>query len=543
MELEEILQLLDSSTIEAMNIVNNPSFSSTHMIGGASTNAMASRDVLCFVRASVLNVVAESSRTASAFFVLLDEPLKPFQRDVSVVSFTDYAEWIGCYEFVSSEFRDLRRRKDELLALTPMVAASTPLDKLLNMFEEILDAPCSVLDNSLSIIAKSKAHSVITGFGSEESKGLLPDDAIHWMRAHGLVNPEKFVEIGGFPYKDPADGKTDIFNHFAPIINHGVRIATVSFFTRSRPMRKSREQLIPLISQMIAISFQQDQTFLLNKSTFYANLFAELEQGTFEGDFALAAKRFSIFGYTLLPFLHVAVVDLRRENVSPYQIGNLAKKLHPAFKNSVYAIKETEIIFLTSSNSATSIDTVDFPLLTSAIGSSHTIVGISNLFTNPQRTAGAVKEARRALAIGDRLYPDKHVYAFHKLRIDDMLLNVADQHLLYSYRYPPLMEIIRQDKENGTNLAYTLYAFIQNPENPKEVAERLSIHKNTLYFRLNKIKEIIGHDFRDAETTAILQITFHVLKVQDRFKELILGKDGIDFLEENIVEQGGANGD
>ena len=536
MDLEELLSLLDSSTVEQVSFADLDGFRNTYMLSSANKSAQLRADAACFMHASVFNSIPESSLPLTACFIYLDVPLKPFSKCIAAYVFHDRAEWSDAFELFSAEFAELQRRKESLLDVTPMVAASTPVDKLLDVFEGIVGAGCSVLDNSLSIIAISKRHGEDAGYATNENLGVLSDDAIEWMKGLGLVNPEKITDIGIFSYTNPANVTSIFFNHMMPIYSHGVRVATISFFSKGKQLRRSRVSLIPLISQILALRFQQDQSYLLNKPTYYTRLFKEIESGEFTDDLQTAAKRFSAFGYKLLPCIHIAIVDLALEELSPLEVANLASTLHPAFSNSVYTVKESEIIYMCTSTSATTMDFVDMPQLKSALAGSNTKVGISNLFMDLKRANMAIDEAHRSIKIGKRLYPHRHVYTFHRLRIDDMLCNVKDPLLLYSYRYPPLMELIRQDKENGTNLAYTLYAFLQNPENPKQVAEELFIHKNTLYYRLHKIRQVIGHEFRDAETTAILQITFHVLRVQGRFQDLVLKDNATDDLEGRLAE-------
>ena len=87
------------------------------------------------------------------------------------------------------------------------------------------------------------------------------------------------------------------------------------------------------------------------------------------------------------------------------------------------------------------------------------------------------------------------------------------------------MHVIDLDRKNNTHLAYTLYEYLQDPAHPQAVADKLFIHKNTLYWRLEKIRGIMGRDFKDAETIANIQMTFHVLRIQNRFDKLILRKE------------------
>ncbi|HJD38808.1 MAG TPA: helix-turn-helix domain-containing protein [Candidatus Blautia stercoripullorum] len=62
----------------------------------------------------------------------------------------------------------------------------------------------------------------------------------------------------------------------------------------------------------------------------------------------------------------------------------------------------------------------------------------------------------------------------------------------------PDMEILRQyDAENHTFLEDTVYQYLINEENTMETARQLYIHRNSLLYRLDKIKSLTNINFKD----------------------------------------------
>lgn len=86
------------------------------------------------------------------------------------------------------------------------------------------------------------------------------------------------------------------------------------------------------------------------------------------------------------------------------------------------------------------------------------------------------------------------------------------------YLYPPLMELIDYDRANGSSLVDTLYEYLKDSKNPKAVYEKLYIHKNTLYYRLDKIKQIMGVNYEAADVQMKINLTFAILEYQKRSK-------------------------
>jgi DNA-binding PucR family transcriptional regulator len=56
----------------------------------------------------------------------------------------------------------------------------------------------------------------------------------------------------------------------------------------------------------------------------------------------------------------------------------------------------------------------------------------------------------------------------------------------------------------------TLDAFFAANGSPKEAAERLGVHRNTVLYRLDRIRDITGYDLDDASVRMRLQLALHV---------------------------------
>ena len=80
---------------------------------------------------------------------------------------------------------------------------------------------------------------------------------------------------------------------------------------------------------------------------------------------------------------------------------------------------------------------------------------------------------------------------------------------VYTYAYPVLAEagikdyslqiLQQEDEENNTELYETLKMYFLCAHNVVETANALHIHRNTLIYRLKKIRELIGDDIEDVK--------------------------------------------
>ena len=63
-----------------------------------------------------------------------------------------------------------------------------------------------------------------------------------------------------------------------------------------------------------------------------------------------------------------------------------------------------------------------------------------------------------------------------------------------------LLRLLQEDRENNTDLYYTLKVYLLNENNVTMAADSLHIHRNTLVYRLKQFRECIEADINDNET-------------------------------------------
>lgn len=101
-------------------------------------------------------------------------------------------------------------------------------------------------------------------------------------------------------------------------------------------------------------------------------------------------------------------------------------------------------------------------------------------------------------------------------------------HIIYSYAWPILknkglrdysVEILKkEDEEKNTDLYETLKMYYLCGNNIAETASRMYVHRNTLVYRLRKIRELIGSDIDDMEQSGEL-LAFMMMDDLERMEE------------------------
>jgi DNA-binding PucR family transcriptional regulator len=78
-----------------------------------------------------------------------------------------------------------------------------------------------------------------------------------------------------------------------------------------------------------------------------------------------------------------------------------------------------------------------------------------------------------------------------------------------------LLKLIDYDKKNNTEYFKTLKAYIAADKNAVQTAKNMYIHRNTINYRLNKIKEIANLDLENGDEIFRLTMSMKILEFNE----------------------------
>lgn len=152
----------------------------------------------------------------------------------------------------------------------------------------------------------------------------------------------------------------------------------------------------------------------------------------------------------------------------------------------------------------------DYPGIAMAIG---TQVGT---ITEWRRT---LEEAEQALILGRQLFGTDRVLAFSDLGVYRLLVRLRETPELWTFYRETLAKLADYDQRQRADLIKTLEAYFNNLGNLRATSEALHVHRNTLLYRLDRIKEISGMDLDNAEEHFALWLALRAHRVLSTLDE------------------------
>jgi len=141
-----------------------------------------------------------------------------------------------------------------------------------------------------------------------------------------------------------------------------------------------------------------------------------------------------------------------------------------------------------------------FSLVNVGIGAP--VVGIKDL-------ARSFKEAQTALEVGKVFDTDKNIISYNNLGIARLIY-----HLPTTLCDTFLKEVFKKGSIESLDheTLFTIQRFFENNLNVSETSRRLFVHRNTLVYRLDKIKKLTGLDLREFDHAIVFKIALMVKK-------------------------------
>ena len=138
-----------------------------------------------------------------------------------------------------------------------------------------------------------------------------------------------------------------------------------------------------------------------------------------------------------------------------------------------------------------------------------TIIGIGTVAEHLRELADSYKEAQTAIEVGKVFDTEKSIMHYENLGIGRLI-----------YQLPTtLCEIFLREvfKKNSLDsldqeTLFTINKFFENSLNVSETSRKLFVHRNTLVYRLEKIKKLTGLDLREFDDAITFKVALMVKK-------------------------------
>lgn len=261
---------------------------------------------------------------------------------------------------------------------------------------------------------------------------------------------------------------------------------------------------------MAAVAFNEAKTNYdekYNKVTFVKNIISD---NILPGDVYVRAKELNFV--TDVPR---AVLLIRQTDKSDIATLELVQGMFPdKQKDFVLSMSESDIVVIKELDQIAEARDVCriAEKICDTIGSEmlvKTVVGIGTVAKHLRELADRYKEAQVAIEVGKVFETEKTVIHYENLGIGRIIYQLpttlCEMFLSEVFKKNPIESL---DQET----LYTINKFFENNLNVSETSRKLFVHRNTLVYRLEKIKKLTGLDLREFDHAIVFKVALMVKK-------------------------------
>lgn len=385
------------------------------------------------------------------------------------------------------------------------------INRLLELSSELLGNPLIVIDLSYRIVGYSHLEDILDDFWIKFIKqGYCDYDFVI------QVNALPCVKIGKLS-KGIYDVKCSESNHKNLVCNltsNGVVKGNIILTGSKKEIIESDYKLLSVISKIIALKMNYNTSTPKDTNVIIQTFLYDVLNRNFTSRNEMN-ERMKIVNLNFKKELRIIVIDIERLNdieKSCNDVKNIFSSYHIQMEYSIFY--EHRIVMIYQQNNLEEFRKKLLPILEKY----NIYVGVSQPFSDLFMCKKYYLQAIKTIDLSKHAYPDKHYVNYHEVQYYSLLSSLHPENCENDF-YHPILNMLREyDKQHNTDLYDILYVFIINDGNIQKTAQDFFVHRNTVRYKINKIKEITSIDFTDILSLLNILISYRINQYLDSVK-------------------------
>ncbi|MCL2569132.1 MAG: helix-turn-helix domain-containing protein [Oscillospiraceae bacterium] len=210
-----------------------------------------------------------------------------------------------------------------------------------------------------------------------------------------------------------------------------------------------------------------------------------------------------------------AVFLIRQVDKNDLAVTEVLQNLFPDREREfVVSVSETDLVLIKEMDPTTESEELlaiaeRVEALISAEFAIKTVIGVGTMARHLRELADRYKEAQVAIEVGKVFDTEKTIIHYEHLGIGRLIyqlpITLCEMFLSEIFKKNPIDSL---DEET----LYTINRFFENSLNVSETSRKLFVHRNTLVYRLEKIKKLTGLDLREFDHAIVFKVALMVKK-------------------------------
>ena len=433
----------------------------------------------------------------------------------NVIRLADDADIHACYNTIQAVYLEDQRLADIVRRLLSAHFSNQGLQYLIEEAAIALANPIVVVDPTYRYIAfhlgsLSQDDTRLARVMTEEiANETVLEDAVAYIRDSHIDSQIARTKGPFEEYNKLLDCNTMTM----AIKVRGVCIAHVMMMEHTHPFSDLDREAFVRLANFVSQELQKSEVWGPSSGEL-GSYFLENLVGGRSTSVAVTMRRLKALNFHPKPLLYVVCVHAPGEGLSQVQAEHVAAQLRPMLHHSLYTRHHQQLVALVSRDEDEGLSVRSREKLREVAELNGLTVGVSNAFRDITQTRAAYEQARAAVRYGGHSangIDDGVVFDYCDYSYMQMIDYAGRRANLVGLCHPALLRLMEYDEEHGGDLMDTLFCYLQVAGSTARAAKLLTLHKNTMLYRLGRIREVLGMGLSSGEELFVLQMGFRIL--------------------------------
>lgn len=291
-------------------------------------------------------------------------------------------------------------------------------------------------------------------------------------------------------------------------IKHAV-VGYICVQCREREHTESDLDLIHVLAQMVSIQLQKDDSYNNPQGIKFDMYLKDLFSRRYDEETSIS--QLSFLGVKPMEYYYLVTcsfsVNYERLMAYHYYIHQLST----IFTNSITGIFGSRFVTLVSSETG-KLDEKKAKRLETFLTMNHMIGTVSYTYSDLTDSAAYFNQCQGLLSQRLSAFNESPIIYYEDHYLKHILNMVNNPSLVKASIHPSIKYMQKYDLEHGTNYINTLETYFDNNRNAPATANALFIHKSTLFYRFDKMKQIFGIRLDDKDALFAYEYSLKIMK-------------------------------
>ena len=404
------------------------------------------------------------------------------------------------------------RLSSDMYSMIRVLHSNEGVQAMIDEAYSVIKNPILLVDSSWKILASSQ-YGIFDrpDLEAQNKLGYIMESNIAAMKKAHLY--EKAREKR-YPYYNREPGEKNGWIT-ALVYIHGIEAAHIAASDSNHTFSENDFEYIDFLCRVISLELQKSDFYRTNEALMHSFFLSDLLDDHVH-DMSTILNRAHTLSWTMTGIFRVMTLSEERSNTFDKRAQFISTQIHAFLPESHWVIYEGRIVFILILTDASDEGLRSNEKLADFLSVNHLTASISRTFSSLCDTRRFFLESLTAERLGMRFHPDETMHFFFDYICQDIGEIISEKNTISDFYHPAVVQLFEYDLAHRTQLASTLKEYLMHPDDPAKAAADLAIHKNTLFYRMAKIKELFAIDLSDGEERLKIHLTLKFMELEQK---------------------------